>query len=147
MLKLIAFLRPFSRYLLIAWVLAIFSVSSAPSIPVLKIHTAKAEIRLDYLIHFCEYGSLAFLTFLTFSGKEFRISAPKYLIISAGLICFALFDEFHQKLIPGRTFNVNDIISDITGIAGGVLFCIVTFRMLVKKPPVPLRRTCHLKGA
>jgi len=129
MLKLIEFLRPFAIYLLIGWVLVIVFVSSDPSIPTLKIHTDKVEIRLDYLIHFCEYGWLAFLAFLTFSGREFRISAVKYLIISVCLICFALLDEFHQKFIPGRAFNVNDIISDLAGIAAALMFCVVVFGM------------------
>jgi VanZ family protein len=133
MLKLVEFLRPFAIYLLIGWVLVIAFVSSDPSIPTLKIHTDKVEIRLDYLLHTCEYGWLAFLAFLTFSGREYRISAVKYLIISACLICFALLDEFHQKFIPGRAFNVNDIISDLAGIAAALMFCVVVFRMLAEK--------------
>ena len=133
MLKLVEFLRPFAIYLLIGWVLVIAFVSSDPSIPTLKIHTGKAEIRLDYLFHTCEYGWLAFLAFLTFSGRNFRISAVKYLIISVCLICFALLDEFHQKFIPGRAFNVNDIISDLAGIAAALMFCVVVFRMLAER--------------
>ena len=133
MLKLIAFLRPFAVYLLICWVLLIAVFSSLPSIPTLKIHTDKTEIRLDYLIHFCEYGWLAFLAFLIFSGREFRVSTGKYVIISVCLVFFAILDEFHQKFIPGRAFNMNDIISDITGIVAGLMFCAVVFRMMEKK--------------
>ena len=133
MLKLITFLRPFAVYLLIVWVFAVVFVSSMPSIPTLKIHTVRTEIRMDYLIHFCEYGWMAFLAFLSFSGKGFRLSAGRYLIISVCLTCFALAEESHQKFIPGRTFNVNDIISDLAGIIAGLIFCIIVFRMLVKK--------------
>jgi len=132
MLKLISFLRPFALYLLIAWVVAIIVISSIPSIPVLKIHTEKTDIRLDYLIHFLEYGSLAFLTYLSFSGKDFNMSCLKYLILTVCLILFAVADESHQVIIPGRTFNPKDIISNIIGIVGGLVFCLVVFRKIAK---------------
>jgi len=133
MLKLVNFLRPFAVYLLILWIIAIIVISSVPSIPAIKIHTAKADIRLDYLVHFIEYGSLAFLTYLSFSGKEFSMSLLKYSVITVCLIVFALADEFHQMIIPGRTFNPKDIISNLVGIAGGLVFCLMVFRKLPQK--------------
>ena len=133
MLKLITFLKLFAIYLLIGWVLVIAFVSSLPSIPTLKIHTDRVEIRLDYIIHICEYGWLAFLAFLTFSGREFRVSAVRYLLVSVCLMAFAVLDEFHQKFIPGRAFNVNDIISDFIGIAAAMVYCVVVFRKMEKK--------------
>lgn len=133
MLRLIIFLRPFSRYLLIVWIFAIIFVSSTPSIPTLKIHTAKADIRLDYLIHFCEYGILAFLAFLSFARNVFMLSFRKYILITMGLILFAVLDEFHQKLIPGRAFNVKDIFSNLMGIFAVLLFSILVFRIIAGK--------------
>ncbi len=133
MFKLITFLRPFAGYLLSIWIIAIIVVSSVPSIPALKIHTAKSDIRLDYLVHFLEYGSLAFLTFLSFSGEDFNISSIKYFIITVCLMAFALADEFHQIIIPGRSFNPKDIISNLLGIAGGLLFCIMAFRKITMR--------------
>ncbi len=135
MIKLISFLRPFALYLLITWIVTILVISSIPSIPVLKIHTDNADIRLDYLIHFLEYGSLAFLTYLSFSGKDFNISYFKYLILTVCLMLFALADEFHQIIIPGRTFNPKDIISNIIGIVGGLVLCMVVFRKIALKIP------------
>jgi VanZ family protein len=133
MYKLISFLRPFAKYFLGVWIITIIIVSSTPSIPILKIHTQKADIRLDYLIHFLEYGSLAFLTYLTFAGKDFRISFLKYLILTVCLVVFAIADETHQVIIPGRTFNPKDIISNLAGIAGGLLFCVPIFRKIALK--------------
>jgi len=133
MLRLIIFLRPFSRYLLIVWIFAIIFVSSTPSIPTLKIHTAKADIRLDYLIHFCEYGILAFLAFLSFARNVFMLSFRKYILITMGLILFAVLDEFHQKLIPGRAFNAKDIFSNLMGIFAVLLFSILVFRIIAGK--------------
>jgi VanZ family protein len=130
MLKLIIFLRPFARYLLIAWALTILIFSSIPNIPTLKIHTARAEIRLDYLLHVCEYGLLTFVTFLSFAGNEFRIRYPKIVLITVSLIIFAIADELHQKLIPGRSYNINDIMSNVAGILAGTLFTLIVFRII-----------------
>jgi VanZ family protein len=130
-------MRPLARYLLIAWLLTIVIVSSIPNIPTLKIHTARAEIRLDYLMHFCEYGFLAFLTFLSFTDNVFKISYSKVAIIAVSLILFAVLDEFHQKLIPGRSFNPKDIISNIVGIIAATIFTIIVFRLIVKKLEKP----------
>jgi VanZ family protein len=133
MYKLISFLRPFAKYFLAVWIIAIIIVSSMPSIPVLKIHTQKTDIRLDYFIHFLEYGSLAFLTYLTLADKDFGISPLKYFIITVCLVVFAVADESHQIIIPGRTFNTNDIISNLAGIAGGLVFCVLVFRKIALK--------------
>ena len=133
MIRLIIWCKPFARYFLAAWLITIITVSSIPSIPTLKIHTEKAEIRIDYLIHFCEYGLLAFMAFLSFADKNFGVGYRKYILITLSLIVFALLDEFHQKVIPGRTFNVNDIISNILGIVAALLFCIVVFRKISVK--------------
>jgi VanZ family protein len=130
MLKLIIYLRPVARYLLIAWILTIIIVSSIPNIPTLKIHTAKREIRLDYLMHFCEYGILTFIAFLSFAGKEFKITHKKVILISISLIFFAVLDELHQKLIPGRSYNIKDIMSNVTGILTVTLFVILIFRSI-----------------
>jgi hypothetical protein len=130
MIKLIIFLRPFARYILIAWLLTIITVSSIPSIPTLKIRVANSVFRLDYLIHFCEYGFLAFLAFLTMADNAFRLKFSKFFIITLSLILFAILDEYHQKLIPGRSFNIKDILSNITGILAAVGFCVVVFRII-----------------
>jgi VanZ family protein len=139
MYKLIGFFRLYAKYFLAAWIIAIISVSSVPSIPVLKIHTNRADIRLDYLIHFLEYGLLAFLTYLSFAGNHFRISSIKYFILTVCLIVFALADESHQLIIPGRTFNPRDLISNIIGIVGGLIFCVLVFRRIALKHRIEAR--------
>lgn len=130
MLKLIIYLRPIASYFLIAWVLTIIILSSIPNIPTLKIHTAKSEIRLDYLMHFCEYGILTFLTFLSFAGGEFRINWNKIIRIAVSLILFAILDELHQKLIPGRTCSLTDMSSDVMGVFAATLFTFLVYRSI-----------------
>jgi len=132
MVKLIIWIKPFGKYLFVIWLITIIIVSSIPSIPTLKIHTARTEVRLDYLIHFCEYGILAFLSFLSFASKDFKLSYKKFILITLSLILFAIMDEYHQKIIPGRSFNIMDILSNVSGIVVSVGFCILLFRMIVK---------------
>lgn len=134
MIKLIIWFKPFAKYFLAGWLLAIISISSIPSIPTLKIHTQHSEIRLDYLIHFCEYGVLAFVSFLSFAGDNFKVDIKLFLILTIALCVFAVIDEFHQKFIPGRSFNPRDIFSNISGIIGAVVFCLVIFKKIGKNP-------------
>jgi len=130
MLKLIVFIRPFAKYLLLLWAIAIMVVSSTPNIVVPKIHTAHADIRLDYLIHFLEYGLLTGLSFLTFTGEKFATEISRAIKIALILVIFATIDEFHQKLIPGRSFNPVDLYSNISGIVAGVIISIILFRKI-----------------
>jgi len=133
MLKLIIYLRPFARYLLIAWLLTIIILSSIPNIPTLKIHTARKEFRLDYLMHFTEYGILTFITLLSFAGNEFSMSFRKIMLITASLIVFAYLDEFHQKIIPGRTYNIRDFLSNASGVVVMVILTLIIFRIIRTK--------------
>lgn len=133
MLKLFVRLKPFAPYILVLWIIIIAVVSSLPALPVLKIHTSKKDIRLDYLIHFLEYGSLAFLAFLSSADKNFRMKSTTWLIVLLCLTVFALADEYHQVFIPGRAFNTRDIISNISGIAGGSLFSYFLLRIIYLK--------------
>ena len=130
MIRLINILKPFAGYILIVYAITVITVSSLPSIPSLKIHTDKADIRLDYIIHFIEYGILAFLVFLYFTGKDYQMSARKYIMVTAGLIIFAILDEYHQKLIPGRSFNISDMLSNVSGILGALVFSLIVFKRI-----------------
>jgi VanZ family protein len=133
MMQLIKWLKPVAGYAFIFLIIAIITVSSIPSIPTLKIKTAHSSIRLDYLIHFCEYGTLTFLALLWKAEKDYAVNLRKFLIITALLMLFATADEFHQKLIPGRSFNIKDILSNLSGVVGGFLFCLLLFKVIANK--------------
>jgi len=133
MLRLIYWFRPYALYAFLLWMVTIITVSSIPSLPTLKIHTEKSEFRLDYIIHFCEYGMLGFFGLLAGAGKEYSPTLKKLLLITSGLILFAVLDELHQKIIPGRAFNLKDVYSDIAGIIAALGFCLMVFRILRRK--------------
>ncbi len=130
MLRLITGIKPYSKYLLIAWIIVILTVSSVPSLPTIKIDSGKSIIRLDYFIHFFEYGLLAFMAYVYFADLRFEMSQKKYAIVTAGLIFLSMADELHQILIPGRYFNVKDMLSNVLGIIAALIFCRVVFRIL-----------------
>jgi VanZ family protein len=132
MITIISKIRPYAAWLLAMWVVTIIVMSSIPNIPTLKLHTAKSDIRLDYLMHFCEYGLLTFLTYLAFVRSDFKVVKTKFFLITLGLILFAVVDEFHQKLIPGRSFNFFDMASNFTGITAACVFSFAVFRIIRK---------------
>jgi VanZ family protein len=81
-------------------------------------------------MHFCEYGVLTFVTFLSFAGEEFKIRFRKFMLITTFLMTFAVLDELHQKLIPGRTCSIKDMTSDVTGILAAIIFMLLIFRSI-----------------
>jgi VanZ family protein len=130
MFRLITSIKPYSKYFLLIWIIFIVIFSSIPSLPTMKIQTHTSVIRLDYLIHFCVYGFLAFLAYLTYSDNHFKLNLRKYIIITTVVILFAILDEFHQKLIPGRSYNVKDILSNISGIIAALIICLIIFGII-----------------
>jgi VanZ family protein len=83
-------------------------VSSIPDVPVnTKIETQALSFRLDYLLHFIAYTVIAFLF-----GKAYYPSLMGFVLLAR----FALLEEGHQLLIPGRTFNPVDLGFDLLGI-------------------------------
>jgi VanZ family protein len=133
MLRLLVWFKTYARYFAAGWLIIIIVVSSMPGVPLLEIHTQKTNIRLDYLFHFGEYGVLAFLTYLSFAGDDFKMSYKKLLLIAAVLIIIAILDEVHQKFIPGRSYNIKDILSNISGIVAILLFSVLIFGKM--EPP------------
>jgi VanZ family protein len=50
-----------------------------------------------------------------------------------GLILFAVLDELHQKLIPGRSYNIKDIMSNVAGIVAATAFTVILFGIIKDK--------------
>jgi VanZ family protein len=133
MSELIIRFRPYAKYLLVLGVISILTISSLPSLPTPKINTGKIEIRLDYLFHLLEYGVLSIFAVLAYTGEYFKVRFKSFLIITICLVIFSVLDEFHQKLIPGRSFNPKDIMSNVSGVLAGLIFCIIVFRRIFLK--------------
>ena len=84
----------------------------------------KYQYPVRKIAHFTEYFILGILIFLCF--KEYN-NKNVYLMI---LICFlyAVSDELHQLIVPGRDCNITDVLIDTFGSC----FSILTFKKIFK---------------
>jgi len=118
-MSLYTFIKKNNKFLFVIWLLLIIIVSSIPRLPILKIKTSGSSIRLDYLIHFLEYFILSVFFFL-WRMNNTRLKFNKILLYVAIGICFAFIDETYQILIPGRKFNMVDLLFDSFGFSVGI---------------------------
>jgi VanZ family protein len=133
-ISILSLVRRWSGWLLLCWLIFVLLLTVVPtpkSINSLDVGTI--EIRLDYLYHIIMYLAGTFLAILWSVG----LLKPPYTslfwrrtaLAAALMILLAVGQEFLQKLIPYRAFNINDIISNISGvILGEVLTIIIILR-------------------
>ena len=123
------------------WAAIIFFISSNPdpyrflpvswrsAVPIPAISNSSAAELLGQLMHFIEYAVLSFLIAraLHSSGRGARAfhqdkpatpKIPALVVIIAML--YALSDETHQLFVPGRAFQVIDLVVDFVGVLFGV---------------------------
>jgi VanZ family protein len=104
-----------------AWTLFIIYMSVRPSpSEILKKHFF--EIRMDYLLHFAAYYVLGSLYVLGRGNRQFEIRSIELAILTAAAISFSILIEYIQLLIPGRAFNVVDMVYNVLGVICGVGF-------------------------
>lgn len=107
--------------LFIIWTLLIIYMSVRPgSNELLNNHFF--EIRMDYLLHFLAYFAFGLLYVLWRANRQFEIKSIELAILTATAISFSILIEYIQLLIPGRFFNVVDMIYNFSGVICGVGF-------------------------
>jgi len=90
----------------------------------------------DPVTHMVMFGILAFLLGRSFR-KNFALMGKRNLILWAFLVSFllALINEVYQQLIiPGRGFEIEDIIWDFVGIGVAVGYLFITFPKTMRTP-------------
>ena len=104
-----------------AWTLFIIYMSVRPSPgELLKKHIF--EMRMDYILHFGAYFTLGALYVLWRGNRQFEIRGIELAIFSATAISFSVLIEYIQLLIPGRAFNIIDMVYNVLGVICGVGF-------------------------
>ena len=99
---------------LFAWMVIIFYLSSRPSLP------GPPDPWMDLMLkkggHFCVHGVLAFLWWRVLSRGRRRAWTP---LLGALVLTtlYAISDEYHQSLVPGRQPRVVDVVIDASGAA------------------------------
>jgi len=105
--RFISFHLPVTLYAIV-----VIALSSIPNLnpPPIKL------LATDKLIHFVEYGIFALLAFRSFSNVGSVSQVNRATLVSALFICvFAVFDEYYQRFVPGRFFDIYDILTDVCG--------------------------------
>ncbi|MEA3296876.1 MAG: VanZ family protein [candidate division Zixibacteria bacterium] len=96
----------------ILFALVIIIVSSIPNLQAPRV----VAIAFDKIAHLLEYAIFSVLIFRSFSHWDVTSRPTRTFLFSAlFLSLFAVFDEFYQKLIPGRNTDPLDIIADLSG--------------------------------
>ena len=111
------------------WSLTILALTSYPKLEIPDIGFSA----MDKLAHMSVYYVFGFLLIRAF--MENRQDLPFYDYCRIGLygIAFAVFDELHQKVIPGRFCEFWDGMADIIGIVLGIItFYIIKDRAIKK---------------
>ena len=97
-----------------AWALAIFSLSSIPSLA--SGLPGNTDLILRKLAHAGEYAVLTVLLYCAFRSGH-AMSRTRALIFACIIaLVYAASDEFHQLFVPGREGRLRDIAIDAVGI-------------------------------
>lgn len=95
---------------------AIFALSSLPRLP------ETVSWMPDKIGHVILYSGLGWLV-----ARELKlrgVAAPYWLWVGSAVFCLAygITDEVHQYFVPGRSFQLGDLVADTAGglIGGGV---------------------------
>jgi VanZ family protein len=133
MYKLIIRFKPFFKVFFWLWLLFILVISSTPNLPDLKLQLDESVIRIDYAIHFIEYFVL--VSFFLIWRIKINLNPTIIIILLTLLIGMAtgFVDEFHQKIIAGRTFNPVDMLSNFLGVIAGVATVTLYLKIISRK--------------
>jgi VanZ family protein len=91
-----------------SWMVFMYFMSSRSSFSVDAWH-------FDILWHLSAFALLAFLIYRAFRSYTFS-PLDSYIFALTGSFLYGIFDEVHQIFVPGRTFSVFDMLTDLVGI-------------------------------
>ena len=116
----------FTKFLLVLSWMALIFTSSAIAFPDADPKRPKAlyDYIFDKDMHILLFGGLAFLwrSFLCRYPLKFRAVALWALIFT---FLYGVSDEYHQLFVPGREASAYDLLFDVIGGLGGVVFYMV----------------------
>lgn len=110
----------------LAWMGVIYYFSAQPNL--------KSELEPIWdlffrkIAHMAEFFILAFLLFRAYLSNKMVIGRALFLAVFMSII-YAVFDEYHQTLIDGRTGSPVDVIIDSVGV---ITFAILQVKQLKK---------------
>ena len=85
--------------------------------------------------HFLLMGGFALLLNLSLSGRVVRVAGSAFLVGSIVALTLITIEEFSQRLIPHRTFDLLDLLADYAGVfVSGRLAIVILRRQSAGKP-------------
>jgi hypothetical protein len=101
------------KFIALIYAALIFAISGIPQItPPFLGFTLE-----DKVYHFLEYSVFSFLLFLAFFKVQKDFFKKNLFLLSSLIgIIYAYSDEFHQRFVPGRTYDLYDFLADCLGI-------------------------------
>lgn len=90
------------------------------------------------IAHWLEYCGLAALLYNAFLQTSDR---PRPLISFAVAVIYCISDEIHQIFIPGRAFQISDMLVDAFGAAAGLIVCQLLYIIVIKITERKKRKT------
>ena len=90
------------------------------------IHSGQFIVRK--LAHFTIYTTLGFILSMALGRRKF-LSRQTLLAITAGAV-YAVSDELHQSLVPGRSCELRDAMIDTSGVITGIIISMAVFLIL-----------------
>ena len=123
--KVKALYIPFAIYWLILFTLTTLPGKDLPDVGI-----------SDKISHFIAYCGLAVFMnlFLLFQNKQKLLKEKAWLFTLIFSATYAMIDEFHQLLIPGRSCDIKDWTADVIGVLLGLLFIKILMILSNYKP-------------
>lgn len=110
------------------WVVIILYFTLIPNTLKLSLDIKEQSYRLDYILHFIVYFSLAILYLLWKADRYFKVKPIFLIYFLIGGVLLSGLTEYAQTYIPGRTFNPFDFYSNVSGIVLGVIIPKLIFK-------------------
>ncbi len=105
----------------ILWMLVIFLLASVPGNKIPRVRLPNA----DKIVHFSEYFILGVFLIRALLNSFRGIPLVSLIVLSVASACFhGAVDEWHQHFVFGRTTDIFDLATDVSGAFVGFLFYI-----------------------
>ena len=115
------------------YVAVVYALSSLPDLPVRRYHPAL--LLLSNLSHAPIFAGLTYCVLKTLGGRKALREHYAAAFVITGFV--AIFDEWHQSFVPGRTPSAIDLLIDFSGIA--------TMLVAVRVRDLSVRGECEAK--
>ena len=114
--------------LFVLWTLLLTIVAVYPDSQQVNLETG-SDFRWDYLEHFIAYSIFGGLYIFWRSRSDFSIRGIEMAILFAFTFVFSTLTEYIQVMIPGRSFNVVDMLYNFGGVLTGFL---ITYFLIIR---------------